>query len=122
MKKHSVLFLCTGNSCRSQMAEALINSQYGDEWKAVSAGNQPAGFVHPMAVQVLSELGIHHQGTSKSVEVFRVNEFDLVRMRRRIARYGWAKGNGFTWDFLTQPKRRAAKQKGSPYSVPFWRR
>jgi len=78
MKKHSVLFLCTGNSCRSQMAEAIINSQYGDEWEAVSAGTQPAGFVHPMAVQVLSEIGIHHQGTSKSVDVFRGDEFDLV--------------------------------------------
>ena len=78
MKKHSVLFLCTGNSCRSQMAEAIINSQYGDEWEAVSAGTQPAGFVHPLAVQVLSEIGIHHQGTSKSVDVFRGDEFDLV--------------------------------------------
>ena len=78
MKKHRVLFLCSGNSCRSQLAEAVINSQCGDEWEAFSAGTHPTGFVHPMALQVLSEIGIHHQGTSKSVDVFRGDEFDLV--------------------------------------------
>ncbi len=45
MKK--VLFLCTGNSCRSQMAEAIVNARLGDEWEAVSAGTKPAGYVHP---------------------------------------------------------------------------
>ncbi len=76
--KRKVLFLCTGNSCRSQMAEALVNTQPDLGWEAFSAGVKPAGFVHPMAAQVLSELGILHQGRSKSVEEFRDYPFDLV--------------------------------------------
>ena len=41
-----VLFLCTGNSCRSQMAEAIVNARLGEGWQAVSAGTKPAGYVH----------------------------------------------------------------------------
>ena len=52
-----VLFLCTGNSCRSQMAEAIVNARMGDSWQAVSAGTKPAGYVHPKALEVLSEIG-----------------------------------------------------------------
>ncbi len=73
-----VLFLCTGNSCRSQMAEALVNARLGDRWQAVSAGTRPTGEVHPLALQVLAELGIQHQGESKSAEVWRGQDFDLV--------------------------------------------
>jgi arsenate reductase len=76
MKK--VLFLCTGNSCRSQMAEALVNDRLGDRWRAYSAGTQPAGYVHPLAVQVLAEIGIEHSGESKNVEAVGVIDFDLV--------------------------------------------
>jgi arsenate reductase len=76
-KKH-VLFLCTGNSCRSQMAEGLTNALLGEEWQAVSAGTQPSGYVHPLAVQALKEIGINHQGFSKSVDQFRNTPFDLV--------------------------------------------
>ncbi|MFZ5808926.1 MAG: arsenate reductase ArsC [Chloroflexota bacterium] len=76
--KHKVLFLCTGNSCRSQMAEAIVNARLGEKWEAVSAGTKPAGFVHPMALQVLEEIGIHHQGRSKLVDEFQGQEFDLV--------------------------------------------
>ncbi|HQV64367.1 MAG TPA: arsenate reductase ArsC, partial [Anaerolineales bacterium] len=54
MKK--VLFLCTGNSCRSQMAEAIVNARMGGEWQAVSAGTKPAGYIHPKALEVLSEI------------------------------------------------------------------
>ncbi len=78
MAKKSVLFLCTGNSCRSQMAEAITNHFLGGSWQAFSAGTQPAGYVHPLAVQVLAEIGIQHQGTSKSAEVFRSQPFDRV--------------------------------------------
>jgi len=46
-----VLFLCTGNSCRSQMAEAIVNARLVDAWQAVGAGTAPAGYVHPMAVR-----------------------------------------------------------------------
>ncbi len=78
MKRRKVLFLCTGNSCRSQMAEAIVNYDLGDVWEAFSAGTRPAGAVHPMALSALAEAGIHHQGRSKSVDEFRQAEFDLV--------------------------------------------
>ncbi|MBI3739187.1 MAG: arsenate reductase ArsC [Chloroflexi bacterium] len=73
-----VLFLCTGNSCRSQMAEAIVNARYSKEWRAFSAGTRPAGLVHPKAIQVLKEIGIEHQGQSKHVEQFLKENFDLV--------------------------------------------
>lgn len=72
-----VLFLCTGNSCRSQLAEAIVNARH-PKWRAFSAGTRPVGYVHPMAVKVLNEIGIHHSGISKNVEQFRNDEFDLV--------------------------------------------
>ena len=74
----SVLFLCTGNSCRSQIAEAIVNARYSKEWRAFSAGTRPAGFVHPMAIQALNEIGIKHRGESKGVDSFRYKNFDLV--------------------------------------------
>ena len=73
-----VLFLCTGNSCRSQMAEALVNHDLGREWAAFSAGTRPAGYVHPLALQALSEIGIEHIGRSKGVDEFVGQAFDLV--------------------------------------------
>lgn len=76
--KRKVLFLCTGNSCRSQIAEAIVNARLGDQWEAVSAGTQPTGAVHPKAIQVLSEIGIEHHGRSKSADEFRQTNFDLV--------------------------------------------
>jgi arsenate reductase len=76
MKK--VLFLCTGNSCRSQMAEAIVNARLASEWQAVSAGTKPAGHVHPKALAALSEIGIQHNGRSKPADEFRGEDFDLV--------------------------------------------
>jgi arsenate reductase (thioredoxin) len=76
--KRKVLFLCTGNSVRSQMAEAIVNARLGDEWEAVSAGTHPAAFVHPKSVAALAEIGIRHQGRSKSADEFRGVDFDLV--------------------------------------------
>ncbi|HEV2971566.1 MAG TPA: arsenate reductase ArsC [Pirellulales bacterium] len=57
MKKLNVLFLCTGNSCRSQMAEALLRAKHGDRFEAFSAGMEPKG-IHPLTLQVLNEIGI----------------------------------------------------------------
>ncbi len=78
MAKRKVLFLCTGNSCRSQMAEAIVNARLADEWEAVSAGTKPAGFVHPRALAALAEIGIQHTGRSKLADEFRGVDFDLV--------------------------------------------
>jgi len=60
------------------MAEALVNHFLKGRWVAFSAGTEPAGYVHPMALQVLAELGIQHAGESKSVDVFRQTDFDVV--------------------------------------------
>jgi arsenate reductase len=73
-----VLFLCTGNSCRSQIAEAIVNSRLADRWHAFSAGTKPTGNVHPQAIFVLEEIGIDHHGKSKDVSQFIRNDFDLV--------------------------------------------
>ncbi len=78
MDKLRVLFLCTGNSCRSQLAEALINHDLGETWEADSAGTRPAGYVHPNALRALGEIGITFTGRSKSVEEFRGQAFDIV--------------------------------------------
>ncbi len=77
--KRRVLFLCTGNSARSQMAEGLVNHFLGDRWQAFSAGTAPAGYVHPLAIEAMRELGIDiSQHRSKRVDEFREASFDLV--------------------------------------------
>ena len=58
----NVLFLCTGNSARSLLAEALLNRDGAGRFKAYSAGSQPKGQPHPMALEVLDELGIDTAG------------------------------------------------------------
>ena len=60
------------------MAEAVVNHFIGDQWQAFSAGTQPAGYVHPLALQALAEIGIQHAGESKSVDRFRGENFDAV--------------------------------------------
>jgi arsenate reductase (thioredoxin) len=54
----TVLILCTGNSCRSHLAEGILRAAAGDLFDVRSAGSKPAGYVHPMAVQVMKEIGI----------------------------------------------------------------
>jgi len=76
--KRKVLFLCTGNSCRSQMAEAIVNARLGVTWEAVSAGTKPEGYIHPKALAALAEIGIRHTGRSKPVDEFQDADFDLV--------------------------------------------
>lgn len=79
MTQHIVLFLCTGNSCRSQMAEGLVNHYLGESWQAVSAGTEPSGYVHPLAVDAMAELGIDiSAGRSKNADEFRGWPLDLV--------------------------------------------
>lgn len=76
--KKKVLFLCTGNSCRSQIAEAVTNSQRSDSWQAFSAGTKIADQTHPKAIAVLSEINIRHHGQPKPVSDFKDMDFDLV--------------------------------------------
>ena len=79
MTTKTVLMLCTGNSCRSQMAEGLVNHFLGDAWQAVSAGTQPSGYIHPLAIAAMAELGIDiSQGRSKNAAEFRALPLDLV--------------------------------------------
>ncbi len=59
------------------MAEAIVNARY-PEWWAFSAGVHPSGYVHPLAIRALSEIGIQHDGQSKSMDAFRGQDFDLV--------------------------------------------
>ncbi|HEC23342.1 MAG TPA: arsenate reductase ArsC, partial [Chloroflexi bacterium] len=62
MGKQRVLVLCTGNSCRSQMAEGWLRALYGDRIEAYSAGSDPAGYVHPLAVRLMAEAGVDISG------------------------------------------------------------
>jgi len=62
MSKIRVLFLCTGNSARSQMAEAFVRKYAGDRFEVYSAGLEPAPRVHPLAVQVMEEKGLDMSG------------------------------------------------------------
>lgn len=66
-----VLFLCTGNSCRSQMAEGWLRALAGERYEPLSAGSDPAGVVHPLAIRVMGEVGIDiSRQTSKPVREF----------------------------------------------------
>jgi arsenate reductase len=76
--KKTVLFVCTHNSARSQMAEAFLRTIYGEWYEALSAGTEPRG-VHPLSLKVMAEVGIDISAQrSKSVEEFLDRELDLV--------------------------------------------
>lgn len=74
-----VLILCTGNSCRSQMAEALWPLLGGDAWEVNSAGTRPASHVHPLAIEAMAERGIDISShRPKPLDSFVGEPFDLV--------------------------------------------
>lgn len=76
--KRKVLFLCTTNSCRSQMAEGLLRALAGGEFEAYSAGAAVSS-VHPVAKKVMGEIGIDISGhRSKSVKEYLTEKFDYV--------------------------------------------
>lgn len=79
MKKPEVLILCTGNSCRSHMAEGILRSAAGDLFEVFSAGSNPAGYVHPLAVEVMKEIDIDlSDHTSKHLDQFLDAGIDTV--------------------------------------------
>ncbi len=74
-----VLILCTGNSCRSQMAEYLWEDLGGGAWEARSAGSKPSGYVHPLAIRAAGELGLDlSDAKSQSINAFDGERFDLA--------------------------------------------
>ena len=76
--KKKILFLCTGNSARSQLAEGLMRHFRGDEFEVFSAGTEPKG-VHPKTIEVLREIGIDASGQkSKHIDDLPVKEFDYI--------------------------------------------
>jgi arsenate reductase len=78
MNKTKVLFLCTHNSARSQIAEGLLRHFYGGRYEVFSAGSSPTQ-VHPLAIKVMAEIGIDiSKQTSKSIEEFRNKDIDMV--------------------------------------------
>ncbi len=74
-----VLVLCTGNSCRSIMAEALINALGEGRYQAFSAGSKPAGYVHPESIAALDRVGIQiNDPSSQSWDDYAGQPFDFV--------------------------------------------
>ena len=79
MTKKRILFLCTGNAARSQMAEGLANAFHSDDVEAVSAGSRPAGWVHPLAIRAMNEIGVDiRDAKSKGAAKFIDEPFDVV--------------------------------------------
>ncbi len=77
--KRTILFLCTGNSCRSQMAEAMLRKVGGDKFIAISAGSRPAGYVHDLAIEALRRMNVPlGEAQSKSWDDFENTPIDAV--------------------------------------------
>ncbi len=77
--KKRVLILCTGNSCRSQMAEGWVRHDLGDRWEVASAGTSPALVVHPLAVRVMAEAAVDISSAKpKHVNMLADEPWDLV--------------------------------------------
>ena len=79
MAKPLILILCTGNSCRSHLAEGILRAAVGESAEVASAGSDPAGYVHPMAVEVMKEIEIDiSPHTSKHLDKFLQREVHTV--------------------------------------------
>ncbi len=77
--KPTVLILCTGNSCRSHLAEGILRAASGELLEVQSAGSKPAGYVHPLAIQVMKEIGIDITGhRSKPLDEFLKRPIETV--------------------------------------------
>jgi len=79
MNPPAILILCTGNSCRSHLAEGLLREALGSQFRVASAGSKPAGYVHPLGIRAMAEIGIdisHHR--SKHLDEFLTDEVETV--------------------------------------------
>jgi arsenate reductase len=79
MTQPLILVLCTGNSCRSHLAEGILRAALGPAYRVASAGSRPAGYVHPLAVKAMAEMGIdisHHH--SKHLNEFLSHAVETV--------------------------------------------
>ncbi len=77
--KPTVLILCTGNSCRSHLAEGILRRAAGNILNVQSAGSKPAGYVHPKAIEVMTEIGLDISGhRSKHLDEFLAQKVDTV--------------------------------------------
>lgn len=79
MNQPAILVLCTGNSCRSHLAEGILKFELRDRFRIESAGSKPAGYVHPLAVKALSEIGIDiSSNRSKHLDEFLSDDIETV--------------------------------------------
>src|SRR6478736_4511057 len=79
MKPPAILILCTGNSCRSHLAEGILRAALTNDFRVESAGSKPAGYVHPFAVRAMAEIGIDISGhRSKHMDEFLTDEVRTV--------------------------------------------
>ena len=77
--KPLILILCTGNSCRSHLAEGILRAALGEKFNVQSAGSNPAGYVHPLAIQIMAEIGLDISGhRSKHLQEFLTQEVETV--------------------------------------------
>ncbi len=77
--KPLILILCTGNSCRSHLAEGILRQALGAEYEVASAGSKPAGYVHPLGIKAMAEIGIDISAhTSKHMDEFLKQNVETV--------------------------------------------
>jgi hypothetical protein len=115
----TVLFLCTHNSCRSQIAEGLLRDTAGDKFAVYSAGVEPM-LVHPLAKKVMKEIGIDISGQqSKSVDEFLDKPSLFATMLARPARFSSGRTNYCTETYRTLQKQRERKRSNSRRSEKF---
>ena len=79
MKPPAILILCTGNSCRSHLAEGILRAALNENFRVASAGSNPSGYVHPLSIKALAEIGIDISGHhSKHMNEFLSDEVSTV--------------------------------------------
>lgn len=79
MNPPAILILCTGNSCRSHLAEGLLREALGPQFRVASAGSKPAGYVHPLGIRAMAEIGIDiSEHRSKHLDEFLTDEVETV--------------------------------------------